>query len=104
MSKSPLTRWRSGARERRYSYVSRSVRFPRQRIWPILPGVRSFRNCSQVRDSSGCWIRVGGIGGRSRWGRVRYLCWNVLEIYVSWGCSFNWRIEDDLNGPGHGLV
>lgn len=43
-SKSPRTRWRSGARARRYSYVDVSVRLPRHRIEPILPGVRSFLN------------------------------------------------------------
>lgn len=43
-SKSPLTIWRSGAVLRRKSYVSLSVRLPRQRIWPILPGESSLRN------------------------------------------------------------
>lgn len=46
-SKSPLTICRSGAIPRRKSYVSLSVRLPRQRIWPILPGVRSFLNCEK---------------------------------------------------------
>ena len=27
-----------------------SVRFPRQRVWPILPGVRSFLNCRGVLE------------------------------------------------------
>lgn len=36
---------------RRYSYVCLSVRLPRQRVWPILPGARSFLNCS------GCWCQ-----------------------------------------------
>ena len=44
-SKSPLTNCRSGAIPRRNSNVLRSVRLPRQRIWPILFGVKSFRNC-----------------------------------------------------------
>ena len=44
VSKSPLTIWRSGAICRKKSQVSLSVKFPRQRIWPILPGVRSFLN------------------------------------------------------------
>lgn len=43
-SKSPFTSCKSGATWRRNSKVSRSVRLPRQRIWPILPGERSFRN------------------------------------------------------------
>lgn len=43
-SRSPLTICRSGATERRKSYVSLSVRLPRHRIWPIFPGARSFRN------------------------------------------------------------
>jgi len=43
-SKSPFTICRSGAMLRRNSKVSLSVRLPRQRIWPILPGVRSFLN------------------------------------------------------------
>ena len=46
-SKSPLTICRSGAIPRRKSYVSLSVRLPRQRIWPIFPGVRSFLNCER---------------------------------------------------------
>jgi hypothetical protein len=52
-SKSPLTSCRSGATWRRNSKVSRSVRLPRQRTWPILPGVKSFRNYGgEVNDSS----------------------------------------------------
>jgi hypothetical protein len=43
-SKRPLTIFRSGAMVRRYSYVCLSVRFPRHRVWPILPGARSFLN------------------------------------------------------------
>lgn len=43
-SKSPFTICRSGAMARRNSYVSRSVMLPRQRIWPIFPGARSFLN------------------------------------------------------------
>ena len=43
-SKRPLTILRSGAIERRYSYVALSVRLPRHSVWPILPGVRSFLN------------------------------------------------------------
>jgi len=43
-SKSPFTICRSGAMLRRNSKVSLSVRLPRHRIWPILPGVRSFLN------------------------------------------------------------
>jgi hypothetical protein len=48
----PFTIFRSGAMLRRYSYVGLSVRLPKQRVWPILPGVRSFLNCD---------------GGFSRW-------------------------------------
>lgn len=44
-SKRPLTIFRSGAIVRRYSYVRLSVRLPRQSVWPILPGARSFLNC-----------------------------------------------------------
>lgn len=47
-SKSPFTICRSGAIPRRNSYVSRSVMLPKQRIWPILPGARSFLNCGVV--------------------------------------------------------
>ena len=47
-SKSPLTICKSGA-PRRNSYVSLSVMLPRQRIWPILPGARSFLNYVVVR-------------------------------------------------------
>lgn len=47
-SKSPLTICRSGAIPRRNSYVSLSVMFPRQRIWPIFPGARSFLNYSVI--------------------------------------------------------
>lgn len=43
-SKRPLTILRSGAMERRYSYVALSVRLPKHSVWPILPGVRSFLN------------------------------------------------------------
>jgi hypothetical protein len=48
------------------------VRLPRQRIWPILPGVRSFLNCvgDGVLERGGC--RVVGLGW---W---MYLCGNVL--------------------------
>ena len=52
MSNLPLTILRSGAMERRYSYVGLSVRFPRQRVWPILPGVRSFLNCGRTLEGS----------------------------------------------------
>ena len=45
-SKSPRTMWSSGAMLRRNSYVSLSVRLPRHSTVPILPGVRSFLNCS----------------------------------------------------------
>lgn len=45
-SKSPRTMYSSGAMVRRNSYVSLSVRLPKQRTVPILPGVRSFLNCS----------------------------------------------------------
>lgn len=51
-SNRPLTIFRSGETDRRYSYVGLSVRLPRQRAWDILPGARSFLN----------W---GGRGGRS---------------------------------------
>ena len=44
-SKRPLTILRSGAIERRYSYVALSVRLPKHSVWPIFPGVRSFLNC-----------------------------------------------------------
>lgn len=44
MSKSPLTSWRSGASDRRKWYTEGEVKLPRHRIWPILPGVRSFLN------------------------------------------------------------
>jgi hypothetical protein len=43
-SKSPFTICRSGAIPRRNSKVSLSVMLPRQRIWPIFPGARSFLN------------------------------------------------------------
>lgn len=43
----PFTILRSGAMLRRYSYVGLSVRLPKQSVWPILPGVRSFLNCGR---------------------------------------------------------
>ena len=43
-SNRPLTILRSGATDRRYSYVGLSVRLPRQSVWLILPGARSFLN------------------------------------------------------------
>ncbi len=48
MSKSPFTSCRSGASWRSHWYTEGEVRLPRQRIWPILPGDRSFLNCSQA--------------------------------------------------------
>jgi hypothetical protein len=65
-SKSPLTMCRSGAMPRRNSYVSLSVMLPRHRIWPILPGARSFLNCSRLcqRMRRGAWCREHeGVGG-----------------------------------------
>lgn len=44
-SNGPRTSCRSGAKPRRKSNVLASVRFPRQRTWPIFPGVKSFLNC-----------------------------------------------------------
>ena len=49
MSKSPFTSCRSGAKERRKVYTDGEVRLPKQRIWPILPGVRSFLNCKRCQ-------------------------------------------------------
>lgn len=42
--------------ERRYSYVGLSVRFPRQSVWPILPGVRSFLNCERDQHLLVCFL------------------------------------------------
>lgn len=60
-SNSPLTICRSGAMARRNSNVSRSVRLPRQRIWPILPGVRSFLNCVRGEFHSRTAIRAAEV-------------------------------------------
>ena len=55
-SKSPFTSCKSGAIWRKNSKVLRSVRLPKQRIWPIFPGVNSFRNCVM---SAAKRIRIG---------------------------------------------
>lgn len=72
-SKSPRTSCRSGARLRRYSYVLVSVRLPRQRICPILPGESSFLNLEGM--SCFCWRGVvsedEGLGRRGGEGS----CW-----------------------------
>jgi hypothetical protein len=51
-------------------YVALSVRLPRQRVCPILPGVRSFLNCV------GREVSWGGLEG-GRGGGEWYLCGNV---------------------------
>jgi len=53
------------------------VRLPRHRIWPILPGVRSFLNC----------VGSGALDGGCRGGRgwKRYLCGNVLLVLLAQG-------------------
>lgn len=73
MSKSPFTSWRSGARERRKVYTEGEVRLPRQRIWPILLGVRSFLNWWGKLGAGWIWGE-----GRDKGGGSAYFGGNVL--------------------------
>jgi hypothetical protein len=52
--------------------VGLSVRLPRQSVWPIFPGVRSFLNCRPVSQFSRDDLRRTGLCGY-----VESSVWNV---------------------------